>query len=81
MVVSVQPTNDGAPSVYEMEVALVVPPKAVKAAGVAAPAGITPLHAATLKVGGQVIVGNAFIVKVMSVLGLRQPVRVSTVSA
>jgi hypothetical protein len=55
----------GAASVYEIDVPLVEPPSVEKSAMVVAPAGIVPLHAVTLSVGGHVIVGKAFTVTVI----------------
>lgn len=76
-----QPTIEGAPSRYEIEVPLVVPPKVTRSAGVVAPAGMAPLQATTLKVGGQTNVGRALIVKTTGVLLLLHPESVSSNSA
>jgi hypothetical protein len=53
---SVQPETVTAPSVYEIEVELVVPPRVVNADCVFAPVGKAALHAETFRVVGQVIV-------------------------
>jgi hypothetical protein len=53
---SVQPETVTAPSVYEIEVELVVPPRVVNADCVFAPDGKAALHAETFRVVGQVIV-------------------------